>query len=136
MASTALWWACASPDNEVGAAARETISGTIYYDGNAVAPGRSLAIAVYASFPPSGPPLATQLIERYELPFHYRFTGLRPGRYYVGALIDVDRMDTRYAGMLNRVRDPFGYAGGGEPIEIDASQGAAGVDITLEENAQ
>jgi hypothetical protein len=90
-----------------------------------------LAIAVYSSFPPSGPPLATQFIERYTLPFRYEFTGLRPGRYYVGALIDVDRMDTRHAGMLNRARDPFGYAGRGAPVDLRVDRGTAGADITL-----
>jgi hypothetical protein len=99
-------------------------------------PGRPLAIALYRSFPPSGPPVATKLLERFALPYRYEFTGLAPGSYYVGALIDVDRMDTRHAGMLVPERDPHGYAGGGAPIQLGVSQGAAAVEIELEDPAE
>jgi uncharacterized protein (DUF2141 family) len=134
LAATASLSACLGQSDGAGAAAPETITGTIYYEGSAAAPGRPLSIAVYTSFPPSGAPLATQLVESYDFPFHYHFDGLKPGRYYVGALIDVDRADTRYAGMLNRVRDPFGYAAKGAPTELEIDRGAAGADITLEEH--
>lgn len=108
-----------------------SLSGVIRYDGTMGGAGRPLAIAVYRSFPPSGPPVATRLVERYELPYRYEFSGLAPGTYYVGALIDVDRMDTRYAGMLVPRRDPHGYASGGEPISLTADRGAASADIEL-----
>lgn len=126
---------CDSSSDLPRAAPAGTLSGTIRYQGAMTAPGRPLAIALYRTFPPSGPPMATRLVERYELPYHYEFTGLAPGTYYVGALIDVDRMDTRYAGMLTK-RDPYGYAGGGEAIRLDASQGAAAIDVDLEDPAE
>jgi len=119
-----------------GAPSSNSISGTISYTGN-VGGGRALSIAVYSTYPPKGPPLATQLVQKYDLPYHYSFEGLEPGTYYVGALIDIDPSDTRYPGMLNAVRDPHGFVGGGSlpaPVKIvDSMQGTAGVDIRLED---
>jgi hypothetical protein len=113
--------------------AQGSIEGTITYDGAAGGGGRALSIAVYKTYPPKGPPLATQLLQHYQLPYHYRFSGLEPGTYYVGALIDVDPADTRYPGMLNAARDPYGYVGGGQPVKVAQLQGAAGADVRLED---
>lgn len=109
------------------------IGGTIRYDGAATGGGRPLAIAVYATFPPAGPPVTWKLVTEYELPYRYVFEGLPPGRYVVGASIDVDPVDTRDLGRLNPARDPHGYAGGGALFDVDALGGAAGADILLED---
>ena len=108
-----------------------TISGTVYYAGPAAAPGRPLAIALYSSYPPVGPPAATRLVDSYQFPYDYHFENLAPGTYYVGALIDVDRLDTRHTGMLNAGRDPYAYAPG--PVIVDDLEGASGVDLGLED---
>lgn len=109
-----------------------SISGTISYSG-ALGGGRALSIALYKTYPPKGPPLASQLVQKYEMPYHYFFDGLEPGSYYVGALIDIDPSDTRYPGMLNAVRDPHGYVGNGKPVKLEQLQGAPGADIRLED---
>ena len=127
---------CGRPDGAVHTAVPGTISGVVHYDGPAAARGRVLAIAVYRSFPPVGPPVATQLIERYTLPYKYEFNGLPPGTYHVGALIDVDRQDSRHAGMLVRGTDPHGYAAGGGPIVVALDRGVAGVDVLMQEPAK
>lgn len=111
-----------------------SIGGTISYDGAAAGAGRALSIAVYRVYPPKGPPVASKLVERYDLPYQYSFDGLDPGTYYVGALIDVDPSDTRYPGMLNAARDPYGYVGGGQPIVVQQFSGVAGADIALRED--
>ena len=111
-----------------------TISGTISYDGHSAAAGRPLGIAVYKTYPPSGPPVAYRLVDEYQFPYRYVFDGLPPGAYYVGALIDVDPTDTRYVGMLNAKRDPHGYAGNGQQVRIEDFGGTAGVDILLEDS--
>jgi len=113
-------------------APQNSISGTISYDGVAGG-GRALSIALYKTYPPKGPPLATQLIQSYQMPYSYSFEGLEPGTYYVGALIDIDPADTRYPGMLNAARDPHGYVGGGQPVQLVQLQGSAGADIHLED---
>lgn len=122
---------CAADDARPTLPAGSTLGGIIYYDGAAAAPGRPLAIALYRTFPPQGPPVATRLVEQYALPYTYLFEDLSAGDYYVGALIDVDRLDTRYAGMLNADRDPHGYAGGGAPVQVGEQVGAVGIDIPL-----
>ncbi|MCP4446138.1 MAG: DUF2141 domain-containing protein [Myxococcales bacterium] len=109
-----------------------TISGVIQYDGVAQGPGRTLSIALYRSFPPVGPPIQSELIETYSFPYRYELTDLAPGTYYVGALIDVDRLDTRYSGMLNVLRDPYGYASS----SLHSTRGVAAVNITLIEEVQ
>lgn len=127
-----MWLAVACSD--AGRAPRgNTIAGSVFFDGQTAALGQPLAIAVYRSFPPKGPPVAWRYVEQYSFPYRYEFDDLPPGTYYVGALVDVDRMDSRHAGMLNPRRDPHGYAGGGEPIAVTALAGAAGADIRLEE---
>ena len=110
-----------------------SISGSIAYDGPAAGGGRPLAIAVYRTFPPSGPPVAWTLVETYAFPFRYSFDGLPPGTYFVGAAVDVDPADTRYVGMLNAERDPHGYALEGGRIEVTSVEGSAGADIRLED---
>lgn len=122
---------CADAGSSVPAGS--TIGGTIRYEGAAREGGRPLAIAVYATLPPSGPPVAWRVIEQYELPYRYVFEGLPPGRYVVGASIDVDPADTRYLGRLNPGRDPHGYSGGGQPFDVDDYAGADGADIRLED---
>lgn len=84
-------------------------------------------------YPPSGPPVAWRLVEEYELPYRYVFDGLPPGRYVVGASIDVDPADTRYPGRLNPLRDPHGYARGGWLFNVDSFAGVDGADIVLED---
>ena len=116
---------------QVGAATTGTIGGTITYAGAAAGGGRPLSVAVYRRCPPSGPPIAYQLVETYQLPHRYEFVGLPPGTYCVGALIDVDPADTRYLGMLNAKRDPHGYAGTDHPVTVGEFSGASGVDIKL-----
>lgn len=123
--------ACGIPGDKPGLPTAGSISGTIRYGGAGAALGRPLAIAIYRTFPPVGPPLATQLIESYEFPYRYEFSDLPPGTYYAGALIDIDRTDTRYAGMLVESRDPHGYAGDGAPVRLAPGRGVAGVDIDL-----
>lgn len=110
-----------------------TISGTISYEGSASGAGRPLGIAVYKTYPPSGPPVAYRLVDEYQFPYRYVFDGLSPGTYYVGALIDVDPADTRYVGMLNAKRDPHGYAGNGQQVKIEDFQGTSSVDIVLQD---
>lgn len=109
-----------------------TISGTINYTGTAAGGGRPLAIAVYHRTPPSGPPVAYRLVESYEFPYRYSFDNLPPGNYVVGALIDIDPTDTRYTGMLNTKRDPYGYSNGGAVVHVDEQHGAVAMDIKLE----
>jgi len=87
---------------------------------------------LYSSYPPSGRPIRAQLVEDYSLPFSFTFSGLPAGTYYVGALIDVDRMDTTWSGMLNPERDPYGYAGEGTPFEIVDFESVPSADIELE----
>lgn len=111
-----------------------TIAGTVYYDGSAAGGGRPLGIAVYKTYPPSGPPVTYQLVDKYQFPYHYVIDGLSPGTYYVGALIDVDPADTRYVGMLNPKRDPHGYAGSGQQVRVEEFHGTSGVDVVLEEH--
>jgi hypothetical protein len=118
---------------KTGAAPSGTIAGTITYAGAAAGGGRPLSIAVYAHCPPSGPPVAYQLVETYRLPYRYQFVGLSPRTYCVGALIDVDPLDTRYVGMLNPKRDPHGYSASERPVVVDELAGASGIDITLED---
>ncbi len=128
-----LLTACAmGSDSQVGPP-QSVVSGTIHYEGPAAGRGRPLSIAVYGSLPPTGPPLRAVLVEDYEFPYRFTFDGLRPGTYYVGALIDVDRADRRYAGMLNPERDPFGYAGDGVPIVLGERRGVGGLEIRLED---
>jgi hypothetical protein len=117
----------------LGGAPTGTITGTITYSGAAGGGGRPLSIALYPRCPPKGAPLAVQLVEKYELPYRYRFDGLSPGSYCVGALIDVDPADTRYVGMLNPKRDPHGYAADGHVISVEQFSGASGANITLED---
>ena len=116
---------------QTGGATTGTIAGTIASSGAAAGGGRPLSIAVYRRCPPSGPPIAYQLVETYQLPYRYDFVGLAPGTYCVGALIDVDPADTRYVGMLNAKRDPHGYAGTDRPVMVGEFSGASGVDIKL-----
>lgn len=136
IAGAVLIWGCDDRSEVVFEAPGGTLSGTIDYTGAAAGPGRPLSIALYRSFPPKGPPVAAKLIENYSFPQRYQFSGLAPGTYYVGALIDVDRMDTRYAGMLAPKRDPHGYAGAGAPIAIDSTRGAALIDLELKDVAE
>jgi len=107
------------------------VTGTIHYDGVAAGPGRPLAIAVYGTFPPSGPPVRATLIDTYEFPVRFSFDNLSEGTYYVGALIDVDRADRRYAGMLNPELDPYGYAGDGAPVVVGPTAGVGGLAIQM-----
>ncbi len=124
---------CGLVDAGRGGAPPGTLAGAVHYEGELPTAGRALAIAVYGSFPPTGPPLRALLLERYELPQPFVFEGLASGNYYVGALVDVDRMDTRHSGMLNAELDPYGYFGGGQPIALDAGSGAANLDVVLED---
>lgn len=61
---------------QTGGATTGTIAGTIAYSGAAAGGGRPLSIAVYRRCPPSGPPIAYQLIETYQLPYRYDLVGL------------------------------------------------------------
>lgn len=108
-----------------------TISGEIAYTGSAAGGGRPLAIAVYRTYPPSGPPVAWRLVENPKFPYRYTFDGLAPGNYVVAASVDVDPSDTRYVGMLNVKRDPHGYSSGGQLVHVDAMHGVAGMDVAL-----
>ncbi len=110
-----------------------TITGTISYDGSAAGGGRPLGIAVYKTYPPSGMPIAYRLVADYQFPYRYVIDGLPPGTYYVGALIDVDPADTRYVGMLNAKRDPHGYAGNGQQVEVEDLHGSSSADIVLQD---
>lgn len=107
------------------------VTGTINYDGVAAGPGRPVAIAVYTTFPPSGPPVRTALLDTYEFPVRFSFVDLSAGTYYIGALIDVDRADRRYAGMLNPELDPYGYANDGAPVVLSPSEGVGGLAIQM-----
>ena len=133
LAAPLIFSACVSGADRTADVPPTTIRGTIHYDGPAVGRGRPLAIAVYGSLPPTGPPVRTALLQTYEFPQPFQFDGLPPGTYFVGASIDVDRADRRYAGMLNPELDPFGYVGDGAPITLGDRWGVGGLDITLED---
>jgi len=128
-------WSLAScgTSDAPSAAPTSTVSGAITYAGPAAASGRPLAIAVYPTFPPQGPPVVWRIYEAYTFPFQYSFQQLPPGSYVVGASIDVDPTDTPYLGQLNAKRDPYGYSAGGRLIAVDEQRGAAGIDIALED---
>ncbi|MBI4509524.1 MAG: hypothetical protein HY698_07790 [Deltaproteobacteria bacterium] len=124
---------CALDSGDTSLPPGGTISGTISYTGPAAGGGRPLSIAVYRTYPPSGPPVAWRLVEEYKFPYHYYFENLPPGSYTVGASLDVDPADTRYLGMLNAKRDPHGYASHGKLVSVDAMHGVGGADLKLED---
>ena len=125
--------ACGTSATDSTSPRTSSVSGTITYAGPAAARGRPLAIAVYRSYPPKGPPVAWRLVDDYRFPYRYTFDDLPAGSYTVGALIDVDTADTRNIGQLNAARDPHGYAAGGRLLSVSEQHAELGADIALQD---
>lgn len=105
---------------------------TITYDGKIANHGQPLAVAVYETYPPKGPPLTYKVVEDYSFPSTVRFEGLPPGEYVVGASIDLDPSDTPHVGMLKAGVDPFGYAGQAKKIQIQHDTPPTSIGVTLQ----
>ncbi len=86
---SSLLVACVSGSAPPGEAAG-TIRGEIRYDG---AERGALRVALYASFPPRGAPVAELAIDAPVFPQAYQLDGVPPGRYFVLALVDTDPAD-------------------------------------------
>jgi|JI10StandDraft_1071094.scaffolds.fasta_scaffold05240_17 uncharacterized protein (DUF2141 family) len=113
----------AAPGEQPGA-----ITGVIDYAGAEVGP---LRVVAYASFPPSGPPVARVTIAEPRFPQPYELTGLAPGRYFVLAIIDTfDGDGDRYRPRV----DPggaFGRYDSPAAITLAGDRPALDVDIEL-----
>lgn len=105
-----------------------TITGVIDYDGPETG---TLRVAVFASFPPTGAPLAEVAIDEPHFPQPYQLTGVRPGRHFVLAVVDTDPADgDRYRPRV----DPggaFGRYDNPATVRVDEIAATAGIDIAL-----
>jgi hypothetical protein len=94
--------------------------------------GRHPRVAVFASFPPVGEPIAEVAIDEPRFPQAYQVRGVPPGRYFVLAMVDGDPDD----GDRYRPRtDPGGAFGtylSPAAVTITTLGPASAVDITLE----
>ena len=80
---------CAAGPSDPGAPPG-SVSGMVAYTG--AEPG-VLRVAVFATFPPFGPPVAETAIDEPSFPQPYQVAGLPPGRYFVLAMIDTSPED-------------------------------------------
>ena len=105
-----------------------SVHGVVHYAGKVEGP---LVVGVFRSFPPRGPPLASERIERPAFPQAYAFDHLPDGRYFVLAIVDSDPMDgERY----HPKRDPggaYGFVGNPWSLSISNADGAQQIDIEL-----
>lgn len=110
------------------AQAAGTVTGVIEYAGREAGP---LRVAVFASFPPRGAPVAEVVIEDPVFPQAYAVHGVPPGRYFVLALVDTNVDDgDRYRPRV----DPggtFGAYRSPASITVETSGAASGIDIGL-----
>ena len=119
--------ACTSGTPPPGQAAG-TITGVVDYDG--AEPG-VLRVAVFASFPPRGAPVAEIAIDEPTFPHAYQVPGVPPGRFFVLAMVDTSPDDgDRYRPRV----DPGGTFGRYDsPAAVTTTTAGAttGVDIVL-----
>jgi hypothetical protein len=127
----ALATACGACDDAApgrGAASTPAIEGTVRYDGPVEG---DLQVAVFASFPPHGEPIAIQRVAGPTFPYRYSITGLPPGRYFVLAMVDADPDD---GDNFRPQKDPGGAVGGylsPQSVTVALGQGPARGDIAL-----
>lgn len=111
-----------------GPAVAGVVRGHIAYAGTYEGP---LQVGVFTRFPPTGRPIASQIIEAPVYPQPYAIAGVPQGRFFVLAIIDVDTTDgERY----HPSRDPGGAFGtylGPINVAVAANEGASGIDVTL-----
>lgn len=118
---------CTSGAPPAGVAAG-TVAGTVDYAG---AETGVLRVAVFASFPPRGAPVAEVAIDDPTFPQPYQLTGVPPGRYFVLAMVDTSPDDgDRYRPRV----DPggtFGRYDSPAAITTSALGATVGVDLVL-----
>jgi hypothetical protein len=105
-----------------------TITGVVRYAGPEHG---TLRVAVFASFPPRGAPVAEISIDTPTFPQRYEVIGVPPGRYFVLAVVDTNPADgDRYRPRV----DPggtFGRYDSPASVVLDTSAPASAVDISL-----
>lgn len=115
-------------DGKIYVPSAGVVRGTVNYNGQRTG---ILRIAVFASFPPRGSPLAEVAIDGPTFPQAFEVHGVQPGRHFVLAIIDADPAD---GDRFNPRLDPGGAHGGRDSpiaIAVDVTQGAPGVSIDL-----
>ena len=126
LAST--WAACDDSAPAGSSRPSPAIEGTITYDGTVAG---DLQVAVFASFPPHGEPLAIKRVAGPTFPYHYSIDDLPPGRYFVLAMVDADPAD---GDNFRPQKDPGGAVGGylsPQSVTVAMPQGPARGDIQL-----
>ena len=105
-----------------------TVTGVVSYDG---AEAGGLRVAVFATFPPRGAPVAEVAIDAPVFPQAYQVTGVPPGRYFVLAIIDTVPDDgDRYRPQV----DPggaFGRYDSPATITVTTTGATSGVDLRM-----
>ncbi len=122
------WTACDDSGPASSSPPSAAIAGTIAYDG---AVAGDLQVAVFATFPPHGEPLAIKRVAAPTFPYHYSIEGLPPGRYFVLAMVDADPAD---GDNFRPQKDPGGAVGGylsPQSVTVGMAQGPARGDIQL-----
>lgn len=122
------WAACDDSAPASSSAPPPAIEGTITYDG---AVAGDLQVAVFATFPPHGEPLAIKRVAGPTFPYHYSIEGLPPGRYFVLAMVDADPTD---GDNFRPKKDPGGAVGGyhsPQSVTVAMARAPARGDIQL-----
>ncbi len=110
-----------------GTSGSAAVEGVVRYDGRVQGP---LRVAVFASFPPRGAPLAEVTIENPRYPQPYAVTGVPPGRVFVLAIVDADVDDGD--GYRPEVDAGGAFGGYDRPLAVTVESGRAeNVDLTL-----
>ncbi|MDQ3265659.1 MAG: DUF2141 domain-containing protein [Myxococcota bacterium] len=126
----AVWLGCetAGSSGAESAGTPGAVQGEVHYEGNRQGP---LKIAVFASFPPRGAPVAYQEFTAPVFPQPFVVRGVPAGRYFVLAVLDVNQGD---GDRFRPAVDPGGASGSltaPMPITVDAIGGFTGVRIDL-----
>jgi hypothetical protein len=110
-----------------GTSGAAAVEGTVRYDGSVQGP---LRVAVFATFPPRGAPVAEVTIDDPRYPQAYAVTGVPPGRVFVLAIVDADPDDGD--GYRSDVDAGGAFGGVDGPLAVTVESGRArGVDLTL-----